>query len=230
MKSVFITGTDTEVGKTVVTGLLARYFLDKGESVITQKWVQSGSPKFSIDIANHLKIIGKKKSCIKNELSDVCPYVFKLPASPHLASLRESKTININKIKKSFRALKKKFDWVIVEGIGGALVPLSSKKLVIDIVKELKLPTIVIVGNRLGAINHTLLTIEALRSRGLKIIGLIFNDLSEATNRIVLEDNPKIVEYISKETILGILPYSKNKELLYKKFIPIAKKISNLLK
>ena len=224
MKAIFITGTDTGVGKTLVTGLLARYFLDKGKSAITQKWVQSGSEKFPRDIATHLKLMGKNKSYIKNNLSDVCLYVFKLAASPHLAAVKERKSIRVDEIKRSLRALGGKFDWVIVEGVGGALVPLNKNKLVIDIVKELKLPILVVVGNKLGAINHTLLTIEALKRRKIKILGLVFNNLSKKGNKTILENNPKIIEAISKEKVLGILPYSKNKELLYKKFVGFAKK------
>ncbi|MBU0878953.1 MAG: AAA family ATPase, partial [Candidatus Omnitrophica bacterium] len=91
--------------------------------------------------------------------------------------------------------------------------------------RELKMPVIIVVGNKLGAINHTLLAIEAVRRRGLEIVGVIFNNLSKKGNKIILEDNLKIIKKISKEKVLGSLPYSKNKALLYPAFKPAGNKI-----
>ena len=144
LSSVFVTGTDTEIGKTVVTGLLGRYLLEKGYNVITQKWIQSGSESFSEDIDTHLKLMGLKRNQPAAEKAEVCPYVFKFPASAHLAANLEKKKINAEKIKKSFRDLSGKFDCVLAEGLGGALVPYNSKKTVIDIAAELKLKHLVI--------------------------------------------------------------------------------------
>jgi len=204
---IFVTGTDTGVGKTVVTGLLARFLKEQGYRVTTQKWIETGC-----------RNLNKPYSLTQ-------PYRFKFPASPHLAAAKERRTVLVNKIKNSFKQLAKNFDFVIVEGIGGALVPFNNKRLVIDIAKDLKLPSIVVVGNKLGAINHSLLTIEALRKRKMKIIGLVFNNLKAKEDRTILRDNPQIVRTISKEKILGSLPYSRSKKFLYKKFIPIGKRL-----
>ena len=122
------------------------------------------------------------------------------------------------------------FDFVIVEGAGGVLVPFNRKKLIIDIAKDLNLPVVVVAANKLGAINHTLLTIEALKIRSLKIIGIIFNNQSNKGNDIVLEDNPKIVRQLSGQRILGTLPWTKNKDILIKKFNIIGKNIISNLK
>lgn len=225
MRAVFITGTDTGVGKTVVSGLLGRFLLNRGYRVITQKWIQTGSKNFLCDIDLHLKLMKKKGSYIRDYLPFVAPYIFKFASSPHLAARLERETISVDKIKKSFRFLSKKFDFVIVEGIGGALVPFSRRRLVIDIAKELNLPVLIMASNKLGAINHTLLSIEAIQRRDMKIIGIIFNNLTRGVNREILKDNPHIIKVISKQKILGILPYSKDKELLYKSFVPIGKKI-----
>jgi dethiobiotin synthetase len=152
-------------------------------------------------------------------------YVFKLPASPHLAAAAEGKTIRADKIRKSFLKLSKKFDFVIVEGIGGALVPYDRKRLVIDIAGELELPVVIVVENRLGAINHTLLTIEAVRARGMKILGVIFNSPAGKEDEKILKDNPQIIRSVSGERILGTLGRQKNKKLLQKAFSPIGGKI-----
>jgi len=229
MKSLFVVGTDTGVGKTIVTGCLARFLAERGFSVITQKWIETGSSLgVSLDIKLHLKIMRKDIEEIKEDLRDVSPYIFKHPSSPHLASKRENKRLAINKIIKSFRVLAKKFDFVVVEGIGGALVPIDEKHLVVDIVRRLHLPVLVVAQNKLGAINHTLLTTEALTVRGVEILGIVFNNLKKEDRRI-LKDNPRIIKGFSGERILGILPREISYNKLYKRFVPIGEKILRLL-
>ncbi len=197
MTSFFVCGTDTGVGKTIVTGLLARTFLGEGYSVITQKWVQTGSKGFPQDIAAHLKMMGRKKSHVRGLEDLVCPYVFKYPASPHLAARLERKKVEVRKIKSAYKKLCGMFDIVIVEGVGGALVPLNEKTLLLDVVKELKIPVVLVVGNKLGAINHTLLTVEAIKKRGLKIAGLVFNE-TEKGGQAIKRDNIKIINKMMK--------------------------------
>lgn len=223
--SIFIAGTDTGVGKTVVTGLLGRFFMEKGMSVVTQKWIQTGRSAFSEDIDTHLRLMGKKRQDIKNYLEDVCPYVFKFPASPHLAALRENKNIDPEKIEKSFQKLTREFDRVLVEGSGGALVPLDERTLVIDIVKKLNMPVLIVAENKLGAINHALLTVEALEKRDMKIIGIIFNRITNKENEIILKDNLKIIGKISGIKVLGELSCSQNHEELYDEFRSIGERI-----
>lgn len=229
MKGIYITGTDTGVGKSVVSGLLARYLCGKGYRVITQKWIQTASGGFPVDIAAHLKLMGKNRKDIKNYLRYICPYVFKFASSPHLAAALEKRKIRKNKIKNAYKFLSDRFDFVIVEGIGGALVPYDGKKLVLNIAKELRLPAIIVVGNRLGAINHTLLTIEALKKRDMDIIGLLFNNLEMAEAKI-LKDNIRAIKSLTGEEILGNLPRAYDRNRLYGSFKPIGKKILNKVK
>ncbi len=178
MRVIFVAGTDTGVGKTIITRLLAQALAGEGYKIAIQKWVETGVRK------------------------SAAVYSFKLPASPHLAARQEGRTINIKNIKDSLKALSEEFDMVIIEGTGGLMVPLTEKKLFIDVVKELKLPVLLVAANRLGAINHTLLTLEALRARKMKIIGVVFNNLSKRANTLVMEDNPKIVKkFIGKAPV-----------------------------
>ena len=207
MKGIFVTGTDTGVGKTIITGYLAKYFLEKGYNVITQKWIQTGcTTGISADVKTHLKIMGKKIKDIKGYLPYVCPYTFKFAGSPHLASRMENKRIGRQKILKSFRFLSRCFDLVIVEGTGGALVPLDKKHLAIDIVKELNLAVLVVAQNKLGAINHTLLTIEALKKRKINISGIIFNN-ARCEKKQIIADNPQIIKTLTKVTVFGTFPW-----------------------
>jgi len=230
MNSLFITGTDTGVGKTVIAGYLAKYLLNKGHTAITQKWIQSGCKgNFPLDIAVHLKIMGKDKSYINDYLRFICPYKFRFPASPHLASKIENKRINPRKIIRSFRTLARKFDFVIVEGSGGVMVPLDRRILLIDLAQEAGLPVLIVAQNKLGAINHTLLAIEALRLRKMDILGIVFNNPQKEDARII-KDNPSIIGALTGENILGVLPWIEEPEKLYKHFVPIAEKICRKLK
>ncbi|MBI5573043.1 MAG: dethiobiotin synthase [Elusimicrobia bacterium] len=225
MKAIFVTGTDTNVGKTVVSGLLARCFLDRGYRVITQKWIQTGSNLFPVDIEMHLRFMMRGREYIKDYSALVTPYIFKFAASPHLSSDMEKRKIDVGRIKKSFNILLKKFDFVIVEGTGGVLVPYNKKRFIIDIAEELNLPVLVVAANKLGAINHTLLTIEAIKKRNMNILGIVFNNLNKNENKIVLRDNPRIISKLAKEEVLGILPWQKDTRLLYKAFVPISSRI-----
>ena len=174
VKVIFIAGTDTGVGKTFVTNLLARHLADKGYRVTTQKWVETG--------------VVKSRAI----------FSFKFAGSPHLAAKLEGKNIKIGRIKKGLNKLSREFDFVIVEGTGGLLVPLTGKKLFIDVVKELKLPVLLVAANKLGAINHTLLSLEALRARQMKVLGVLFNNISKKENKLILKDNPRIIRKFAK--------------------------------
>jgi len=225
VNGLLVAGTDTGVGKTIITGCLARYLLAQGCRVITQKWAQSGCGSgFPADIAEHLKIMGKDKSYLRDYSDIVCPYKFRYPASPHLAAGLENKTIDPRKIFEDFKTLTRDFEFVIVESIGGVMVPLNKKVLLIDLIRESGLPVLIAAQNKLGAINHTLLTIEALRARKINILGIVFNNPAQEDS-LVSADNPRIISAFSKTDILGVLPWIKNREKLYRSFIPIAEKI-----
>lgn len=229
MKALFIAGTDTGVGKTLVTGLLARYLSGKGYNVVTQKWIQTGSASvFSSDIKLHFNFMKRSLAGVKEYFPSIAPYIFKTACSPHLASRIEKRKIRERKIIKDFRLLSGKFDFVIVEGIGGALVPYDKKHLVIDIAKKLDLPALVVAENKLGAINHSLLTIEALVSRKIKILGFIFNNIKRRNN-LILKDNPQTVSRLTKQRNLGVLPRLGSHQKIYQSFIPIAEKILRAL-
>lgn len=230
MKAVFVIGTDTGVGKTLIAGLLGRFLLNEGFRVITQKWIQTGTDSFPSDIDAHLRLMKIKKEDLGNCRPFLTPYAFKFASSPHLAAQLEKKSIHAGRIKRSFKSLSKRFDVVIVEGTGGALVPFSERKLIIDIAAELDLPALIVAGNRLGAINHTLLTVEAVRKRKMKIVGLVFNNSHGTANKTILADNPKIIKALTKESVLGVMPWSKDKNLLYRKFVPIGKRVVFALK
>ncbi|MFC1751973.1 dethiobiotin synthase [Thermoproteota archaeon] len=214
-KGIFITGTGTCVGKSLVTGLLARYCLEIGKKAVTQKWIQTGYMKDNTDLDAHFAIMGCKPKDFEPWIDDMVPYKFSLPASPHLAAKMEHTTIDKSRIIKAEKRLAKAFDCVLVEGSGGLLVPFTEKEMVIDIVQELQLPVIVVAQNILGAINHTLLTIDVLKSRKLKILGLIFTQTHPGEDIFILKDNLRIISEFTQVPVLADLPYSQDINLLY---------------
>ncbi|MHB9037693.1 MAG: dethiobiotin synthase [Armatimonadota bacterium] len=215
MSSVLIVGTDTGVGKTIVCKLLAAYLRGRGLSVITQKWVQTGC-ELSDDIALH------DNTHSANDLDDLrVPYSLKYPASPHLAAAIEGVKIDVAKIEAAHNELARRFDMVIVEGSGGALVPITESELLADVAVRLDIPVVIVVNNKLGCINHTLLTVEALRSRDLRIIGLIFNRIESEGDEAILLDNIRITGLICGVAVLGELPHMTEPQYPADLFRPI---------
>ena len=209
MKSILITGTDTGVGKTIVCRHLAAYMQSKGVSVITQKWVQTGCDQAD-DIKDHML----KPLPAWGEVQDIddlrTPYQLKHPASPHFAASLEGVEIDIKIIEESHALLCKHFDLVLVEGSGGMLVPLTEKILLADLAARLKMAVVLVVSNKLGCINHALLSIEALRVRGIPILGLIFNRMSENGDEKILRENVRIISLIAGVPVIGEMPFLKS--------------------
>ena len=181
MTTFFITGIDTGIGKTVATGLAARYYHRQGKKVITQKLVQTGREGYiSEDILEHRRLMDILTLTEDAELpqknkSLTCPYSFAYPASPHLAARLESRTIEPEKIARFTEILQNHFDILFLEGAGGFLVSLTPNLLIADYVAQHHYPVILVTSGRLGSINHTLLTIEAIRRRNLSLACLVFN-------------------------------------------------------
>jgi dethiobiotin synthetase len=144
------------------------------------------------------------------ELPDLCPYRLAFPASPHLAAAREGKVIEARVIEGAYRRLAASHDIVLVEGTGGFLVPLADGLLAGDLVARLGLSALVVVGNRLGCVNHALLTVEAIRGRGVPLAGLIFNRAPVGGGgppEEVLSDNVHVVGKVTGVRVLGEVPF-----------------------
>ncbi len=229
-KALFIAGTDTGIGKTLVTGLLALSLAGRGAGVVTQKWVQTGSRiRPGPDLRFHLKMAGRKPRDFADDLLHMEPYVLSMPSSPHLAGRRQGKQVSSEKIRRSFEKLRSKYDVVLVEGTGGLLVPLNQRELIIDVVARLRIPVLLIAANRLGTINHTLLALEALRARRIPILGIVFSN-APGQNREIIKDNPAIIKTLGRVAVLGVLPRAKNIDALQRAFAPIGTKIAGQLK
>ncbi len=194
---VFVTGIDTDVGKSYVTGLLARYLMKRGESVITQKFIQTGCEEFSEDIDTHRKIMGIP---YLEEDSDktTAPVIFRYPASPHLAARLEGKEVNLSLVDKSTAKLSSKFDYVLIEGAGGIQVPITETYTTLDFLAEKKYPVILVSSPKLGSINHTYLTIDALKWHGIPLAGVVYNLVPDEKKEI-REDSVKMIKYYASK-------------------------------
>lgn len=175
MKKVyFVTGIDTDAGKSIVTGTLAREWSARGLRVITQKFVQTGCRGLSEDIETHRRIMG----CgllPEDRDGTTCPVVFTYPASPHLAAVLDGREINLGLVAESTEKLLRKYDIVLLEGAGGLFVPLRGLYNTIDYIADHRLPVILVTSPRLGSINHTLLSLEACRHRGIEVAKVVYN-------------------------------------------------------
>ena len=183
---IFVAGIDTGIGKTVACGMLARALLDRGRSVITQKLVQTGCRGLSSDIRAHRRAMGIALTP-EDRSGLTCPYVFRFPASPHLAAAREGVRINPARIASATRRLAGLYDYVLIEGVGGIDVPLRDGLTTLDYLARHRFPVIVVSSSRLGSINHTMLTLRALRSRGLKAAGIVYNRYPRGNRAIALD-------------------------------------------
>ena len=194
---IAVSGIDTGIGKTVATGLLAKTLLRQGKNVITQKIVQTGCEGIADDIVEHRRLMGI-------ELQDVdlqgvsCPWIFRYPASPHLAARMEGREVDIMQIRRATFLLQKRYELVLLEGVGGLLVPLAPDLLFADYISSAGYSLLLVTTPRLGSINHTLLSLEACVKRGIPLKGVIYNCFENSEQPVVDDTRECIVRYLNK--------------------------------
>ena len=197
-RAYFVTGIDTDAGKSIVTGVLARALSARGERVITQKFIQTGCDGLSEDIETHRRIMGIGL-LPEDEDGTTCPIVFTYPASPHLAAAIDGRDIDLTLIGRSTEKLLQKYDTVLIEGAGGLYVPLSEAYQTIDYVAEHGLPVVLVTSPRLGSINHTLLSFEAIKNRDIALDTVLYNLYPTVEDKTIQEDTMKYIkQYLSK--------------------------------
>jgi len=195
MKGLFITGTDTDVGKTYVTTSLAQFLASQGTNLIVQKWIQTGKDR---DVEH-----------VPPSIPSQTVYHFSMPASPHLAADMAKKTIDPKKILDAYHKALANYDCVLVEGSGGILVPCSKQHFLIDIAKEALIPCLIVAENRVGTINHTILTWEACQKRGVPCVGILLNNRKTPPETQISQDHISILQHFTGLPVFGPLPWSK---------------------
>ena len=203
MRLIFIAGTDTGVGKTMIAGALAAALRIKGVSVGVMKPLSCGGRE---DAEYLMKCAG-----VTEPLDLINPIYLREPLSPNVAAAREGKRINLDKIKRAVDIFKKKYDTLVIEGCGGLLVPVSGRFFVVDLIPFMKAETILVSRAGLGAINHSLLSLEALRLRKIRPLGVIYNRSHGGPLSIPEQTNSKVVSGISGVPSLGVFPFMNSR-------------------
>lgn len=195
----FVSGIDTGIGKSYATGFLAREWNRNGKRTITQKLIQTGNTGLSEDIELHRKIMGIPLT--EDDLDGyTMPEIFSYPCSPHLASEIDKRDIDFGKIEKATEYLSGRYDAVLLEGAGGLMVPLTRNLLTIDYIAEKHYPLIFVTSGKLGSINHTLLSLEAIKSRGIELHTVAYNRFPEEDDGIIMQDTESYIRtYLEKE-------------------------------
>ncbi|WP_297209131.1 MULTISPECIES: dethiobiotin synthase [Thermodesulfovibrio] len=210
----FITGTDTGVGKTIVTAAILRSFIKKGLKVGAMKAIETGCLNKDGILLPSDGMFLRDMAEMSDSIDLITPLRFENPLSPFVAAKLENLEVEIDRVFKAFDALRKKYDFIVVEGVGGLMVPLRKEEkkkttfyFVRDLIKELGLSAIIITKPTLGTLNHTILTIEALKSKKIPIKGYIINFSEPAKNDIAEKTNPEALRELLDIPFLGIMPY-----------------------
>ena len=189
----FVSGIDTNVGKSYATGYIAAQWNREGIRTITQKLIQTGNEGVSEDIELHRRIMGC--GLLEEDRSGLTmPEIFTYPCSPHLASEIDGRDIDFHKIRTATETLSENYDAVLLEGAGGLMVPLTRDMLTIDYVSEMNYPLILVTSGRLGSINHTLLSLEAVKSRVISLKMLVFTGYPKENDSVISDDTEKYIK------------------------------------
>ncbi|WP_157154160.1 dethiobiotin synthase [Brachyspira murdochii] len=210
-KALFITATGTDIGKTYVSALICKQMKEEGFDIGYYKAALSGSN----DITDSDAWYVKERANLTDSYEEMVSYTYKHAYSPHLAAQIEGNPLDMKVIKKAYKNISKNHEYMIVEGSGGIICPMrydDNKKIFLeDIIKELDLPCLIVADAGLGTINSAVLTIEYMKSKKIKIKGIILNRFEEAN--VMHEDNKEMIEKITNIKTVGIIDSVNNMEL-----------------
>jgi len=210
-ESLFITGTDTDVGKTIVTAGLLRRLRVAGVNAASMKPVQTGAETsedgsfVAPDLLVHHHAAGFDPPSEDRKL--MAPYLYEPACSPHLAGRMADRYPDIGHIVDCAGQLAERYEFLLVEGAGGIYAPLTESETMLDLMQALGYPILLVAHRGLGTINHTLLSIEALRGAELEIMGVVFNEVEDVEPDFIKADNPDAIESFGKVEILGNIDY-----------------------
>jgi dethiobiotin synthetase len=208
-QGIFITGTDTGIGKTLVAGGLALAMGEHGIDTGVMKPIATGCVRRGKELVSKDTTFLIHASGVTDSPSLITPYRFKTPASPYWAAFLERRKIQVDHILKAFQRLSRNHEILLVEGIGGLLVPITRRLLVIDLVKSLGLPILIVARPSLGTINHSLLSIRQAQTSNVPILGLLYNDAHKRRTSPADQANPSLISLFSHTKHLGTVPHLK---------------------
>ena len=207
---IFITGTDTEIGKTVVAGGLAAALKAAGVNVGVMKPIASGGIQHKGRIVSEDAIFLKSAAQVDDALDLINPICLRHPLAPSVAAEIEGVSVDLRQIDDALAQLCQRHQFMVVEGVGGIAVPIRDDALVANMAQRFQLPLIVVARPNLGTINHTVLTVEFARSYNLEICGIVLNASQEESKGLAEKTNPKELERLTRLPILGTVPFAEH--------------------
>ncbi|WP_089139696.1 dethiobiotin synthase [Vibrio rumoiensis] len=209
---IFITGTDTEVGKTLVSRALIMALVKLNYRVSGFKPIAAGCENTEQGMINEDATALQQVSNVDLTYTEINPFALVLPTSPHIAAKRESITIDFDVLDKNLEQHQRKSDIVVVEGAGGWKVPISDNEFLSTWVNKQKLPVIVVIGIRLGCLNHAMLTIESIKNEGLEVLGWVANTVDPSFE--FYEENIQFLEHHISAPKLAEIPYLTKQDMM----------------
>jgi dethiobiotin synthetase len=203
---LFITGTDTGVGKTVVAGAIADWFRRRGKRVGVLKPIATGCVRRREGLVSEDAEFLAHCADARFPLDVICPVRYAEPLAPSVAAERVGQPVEWEAVTRSLRILQRDSDVLIVEGVGGVMVPLDAQHTVLDLGGWLRLPAVVVARPNLGTINHTLLTLHALRNTSVKVAGVVINGYPAEMPGVAEETNPRVIGRWGNVPVLSIVP------------------------
>lgn len=203
---LFVTATDTEVGKTVISGAIANYFLRQGARVAVSKPIATGCVHRREGWVSEDAEFLASCADARFPLDVICPQRYREPLAPVVAADRAQQPLDWSAIDRSLKMMTRQSDVIVVEGIGGILVPLDHEHTTLDLAQWLKLRAVVVARPNLGTINHTLMTLRTLREAGVAVAGVVINRYPAESASVAEETNPRYIEKYGKVPILAIVP------------------------
>ncbi len=205
-QGLFITGTDTGVGKTLVAAALASFLKKEGVDVGVMRPVESGCRRQEGRLVPQDALFLREAAGCADNLDLINPYRLEAPLAPSLAAEREGVEIDLGKLIECFQAIKEKHDFILVEGAGGLLVPLREGYFISDLAQVFQLPLLIVAASRLGVINHTLLTVRYAQSLTIKVAGVILNNPEEEDS--ASGSNSSLLQQLLDVPLLGVIPFT----------------------
>jgi len=204
-RGYFITGTDTDCGKTEITLGLMQSLQSLGQSVNAMKPVASGAQMTADGLRNGDALRLQGQGSVAADYRLVNPYAFPPPIAPHIAARQAGQEMGVEPVRQCYQSLVGLVDWVLIEGVGGWYVPLGRQLMVSDLARSLGLPVILVVGMKLGCLNHALLTVESIRASGCELAGWVANRVDPG----MLEEarNIESLQYRIRAPMLGQVPH-----------------------
>ena len=213
MNSFFITGTDTEVGKTYITSLLLKLIGQYQHKALGFKPIAAGAEMAFDQLVNEDALTLLESSNVNAPYALVNPFVFKEPIAPHIAAQLNNTTINVTGLSAAYRAIKAiDSDYLLVEGAGGWALPINNEEYLYDFVVKERLPVILVVGMKLGCLNHALLTAAHMQQLGVNCIGWIANHVDSAM--LMQQENINSLKQRLPMPLLAIAPFNNEKPTL----------------